>query len=134
MSKAYKRNKRRNKRIANSRYDLAHADESTWQHFDKSQAPNTPITSSLYDSRSTRIVTAWKRDGRSSMPHDSGYFERNDHTYKSDKSEHIPHGMTHVDKPIKWETVWVDKVSVPALTWDAYKYYFLTKVFGINQV
>ena len=134
MSKAYKRNKRRNRRIANSRYDWAHTDESTWQHFDKSDAPNTPITSSLYDSRSTRIVSAWKRDGRSSLPHDSGYFERNDHTYKSDKSEHIPHGMTHVDKPIKWETVWVDKVSVPALTWNAYKYYFLTKVFGINQV
>ena len=134
MSKSHRKNRQRNRRIANSRYDLAHADESTWQHFDKSDAPNTPITSSLYDSRSTRIVTAWKRDGRTSMPHDSGYFERNDHTYKSDKSEHIPHGMTHVDKPIKWETVWIDKVSVPALTWNAYKYYFLTKIFGINQV
>lgn len=120
MSKAYKRNKRRNRRIANSRYDLAHADESTWQHFDKSQAPNTPITSSLYDSRSTRIVTAWKRDGRTSMPHDSGYFERNDHTYKSDKSEHIPHGMNkdmhntgciHNDIGTcfpysRWDTIW----------------------------
>ena len=134
MSKSHRKNRQRNRRIANSRYDMAHADESTWKHFDKSQAPNTPITSSLYDSRSTRIVTAWKREGRSSMPHDSGYFERNDHTYETDKSTHIPHGMTHVDKPIKWETVWIDKVSVPALTWDAYKYYFLTKVFGINQV
>ena len=127
MSKSHRKNRQRNRRqrqahnlahldARNSRYDLAHTDESTWQHFDKSDAPNTPITSSLYDSRSTRIVSAWKRDGRSSLPHDSGYFERNDNSYHTDKSTHIPHGMTHVDNPIRWKTVWIDKVSTSSRT------------------
>ena len=131
MSKSHRKNRQRNRRqrqahklahldARNRRYDLAHADESTWQHFDKSQAPNTPITSSLYDSRSTRIVTAWTRDGRTSMPHDSGYFECNDHTYETNKSTHIPHGMNkdmhntgciHNDIGTcfpysRWDTIW----------------------------
>ena len=97
----------------NSRYDVAN-DESTWRHFDDAKQQgisNTPMTGSVNDARTPKVVTAWTRDGRTSMPHDSGYFERHDNSYHTDKSTHIPHGITHVDNPIRWETVWVDKVS-----------------------